>query len=396
MNFIFLFLYLFSFNIYATEQKCGVELGITPGKDYNEAVLASVAKLCELESQSSSIRKRKFRALVTKFNEKLKTCLEKFNCKEVKGLFLTEVLDNNDPEIKDPITKVLLDNDRTKRFVDPTGTSIYRTIIGAYVSKTQEDSEENKVSLRSALESLESSAKELKTAQERLESCYKPGVSCSESDIQERQADLRSKRALYDQGEYKVRVFEFKLDPKRLRGKVIELVGKYHTKVKKALEKKVKEDPTCKGLKITIIEECAKVSEEFRQHVIKQNEEYEKIGEAYEKFDEELQEAVDDQELLKLMGMASIKEIRKKFGITSGDENYMMDELYKKMDNSLLSSYIDEKAMAAICAAKDNKINCNLDDSSDTKLSNFRNNTKEIKKQIDAIRKVKSSSGLSR
>lgn len=390
----FIILFLFSLNLFANEL-CNPSLEYGGGQDYNDAIRVVVSEICKAGLTTSNGKPKIYEnSRLGDLKSSLEKCKVEFNCERVKALFLNEIISKSSqkPSLK-PVVESLKRNPSTSRFVDSSSSDSVSFRIRAYKASVRDQIEERKRDIRFRIEQHKEYAKEAADSKRDWEEYVKRCTSlnnCDQREISELDAKYRGDLEMLNNNEKEIKSLERQFDPQGTSGKVKALISKYHAETQKVLEQKVKDDPTCKGLNITTIDQCAKVSEEFRQHVQRANKAYKKVSDNYKEFDEELEDAIDDDELLELMSFATISQVRKELGVDQGDDAYMMNELYKKMDESLLGKYIDEKAMAAACAANSGDIQCNAADSSSKQISNIENLSKEIQKQTDSLRKARS------
>lgn len=387
---LFILLLFVSFNLFARNY-CNPPLTLGGGQDYNQAILVVVKELC-------TGKKTAFEALKLKgLDEALNKCLETFDCKRAKEDFLQKIIDgekeasSKSGEKRLRIIKRLQENPQTSRFVDSTSPDRYMLTVRTYKRDMKDVAEKVKRELRFEIKQVErnkeKALKSKRELEEYKEKC-KPMGNCDEKTISKLETKLKEDLEFITSSEAKVKSIIKRFDPDNLSQKVKESVAKYHKETIKALEQRAKTDPTCKGLGKTTIEECAQVSVEFRSKYLETQEEFERVSDLYKDFDKELKEKIDDNELVNLMFLASLDQVREELGIDQGDDSYMLDELYKKMDDSLLGKYIDEKTVAAACAFQDGVKGCNLGAGTE-QLSIIQGISKQIEKQTKDIRELK-------
>lgn len=373
----FLFLLFLSFNIFA-DDSCTPELSTGGGQDFNKAIRIVIGQLCEggeISAQESSAR-----AQVEELRSRLSRCDKKFDCRQVKQAFLTAVVEQQQkgPRLQQAI-QALRSDEQTSKFVETSDGERFRFQMGQLERQISDDLERDRRLVLDKTKAVEEGIRRRYGLQRELKRCIEQKCPDQAKIVE----NIRKVQERFEQDSQALATYKSQLDPDNLSRDLQRSASRYHDGVQEMLLGRVSSDPTCRGLRLKTIEECLEVSEEFRKFVDETDSENQNLSEKYKQVERSLERAKVEEKLLDVMAASSIEDAQHLLG-TDEDDRLMLDRIYSRMDDSLLGKYIDEKALAAACAAKDGDLNCNFADSENTSLS-----TLQIKDTTLEIRRSK-------
>lgn len=157
---------------------------------------------------------------------------------------------------------------------------------------------------------------------------------------------------------------------------------KLHKAAQQHILKRMRSDVKCKAANLTKTKDfdrCAQLSPEFAKFLKDERSNNLTLSQSLEKLDQNIKGKALMELLLK-------NEIKYK----NLNPVYAREEAYEAMDRTLLGQYIDEKAMAAACAAKQSDLGCNIVEG-DSEISNIESLKTAIEKQTQEVRKAKAT-----